>query len=164
MKVLNRHSRTYQQPKTVVAQLLKTLATKDDRIWPQENWPAMRFENGLQVGSHGGHGIIRYSVAAHTEGEFITFNFTQPRGFIGYHKFQVNEISYDLKEVVHEIRMETKGLDTLKWIFVIRWLHDALAENALDRIANHFSEKNKRTPWSLWVKFWRLIFKLKSKA
>ena len=149
MKVLNLHRRTYRQPKAVVAQLLKTLATEDDMIWPQESWPAMRFKNELKVGSHGGHGIIRYSVEAYTEGEFIQFRFTQPRGFIGYHKFQVNEVAHSLTEVVHEISMETKGIATLKWAFVIRWLHNALAENALDRIENHFSEKNKRTAWSL---------------
>ena len=161
MQVTNIHKRTINQPKEVISQVLKTLATNDDRVWPHEYWPAMRFKNGLKVGSHGGHGIIRYYVEGYTEGEKVLFKFSKPVGFIGHHGFKVNEITKNSTEVIHEIDMKTRGLDTLKWVFVIRWLHDALTEDALDKLENHFLVDKKRTPWSIWVKFWRYIFKLK---
>lgn len=160
MQVINIHKRTINQSKEAVSQLLTTLATKDDAIWPKEYWPAMRFKDGLKVGSQGGHGIIRYSVEAYTEGEYVWFKFSKPIGFLGHHGFKVNEIAKDVTEIIHKIDMKIAGLDTLKWVFVIRWLHDALTEDALDKIENHFSSNKKRTRWSFWVKFWRFIFKM----
>jgi anaerobic C4-dicarboxylate transporter len=62
-------------------------------------------------------------------------------------------------DIKHSILMQTKGTDTFLWLFVIRWLHDALIEDAFDKVENQFSEKKKKTPWNQWVKFLRSIFK-----
>lgn len=160
MKVLNRHKRTINQPKAEIVKLLKTLATKADMVWPHEHWPAMRFKNGLKVGSSGGHGIIRYSVETYIEDKNVRFRFSKPKGFHGFHEFRIIEVNNKSTEITHTIEMNTRGIDTIKWLLVIRWLHDALTEDALDKIENHFSKENKNTPWSLWVRFWRFIFKL----
>tara|TARA_R110002126_G_scaffold184685_2_gene333126 strand:- start:6 stop:173 length:168 start_codon:yes stop_codon:yes gene_type:complete len=55
--------------------------------------------------------------------------------------------------------MKTEGLSTLKWLIIIRWLHDALIENAFDTIENNFQEVDKFTKWNTWVRIWRYILK-----
>jgi len=45
-----------------VVELLNTLSTDNDKIWPKEKWPAMKFKGGINIGAKGGHGPIRYSV------------------------------------------------------------------------------------------------------
>ena len=162
MKVINSHRRIVQQPKEKVSQLFKTLATKDDLIWPYENWPAIRFKKGVKVGSLGGHGIIRYTIIELIEGEYIKFQFSKPDGFNGIHELRVNTVNDSNTELIHEIRMHTSLKATILWVFVIRWLHDALIEDAFDKIENNFSEVEKRTSHNFWVKFLRTYFKRKS--
>ena len=160
MKVVNIHKRIIKKPKEEVSKLLETLSTKDDKVWPKVYWPAMRFKEGLKVGAKGGHGIIRYSIEEYVLGERIVFNFFKPLGFNGIHKFEINEVTPFKTEVRHSIIMKTEGLlATFKWLFVIRWLHDALIENAFDTIENNFTEVTKHTKRSNWVSFWRFLFK-----
>ena len=89
MNVINIHKRTIDQPKEKVSQLFKTLATSEDLIWPYENWPAIRFKDGLHIGSKGGHGRVRYSISEFQEGEYIKFQFSKPSGFNGIHELRV---------------------------------------------------------------------------
>ena len=51
--VVNIHERAYEAPVSEVAALLATLASKDDRLWPYECWPRMRFDRGLVPGASG---------------------------------------------------------------------------------------------------------------
>ena len=48
MEVLNIHSRKINKPVNDVLELFNTLSAKSDKIWPFENWPPMRFKNGLE--------------------------------------------------------------------------------------------------------------------
>lgn len=159
MKVENIHKRIINQSKSEVAVLLKTLSTKDDKVWPNKYWPAMRFKDGLKVGAKGGHGIIRYSVEEYILGELVVFKFLKPKGFNGIHKFEIQEIDANTIEVRHSIIMKTEGLATLQWVFIIRWLHDALIENAFDTIENNFLDVKTFTKWNAWVRIWRFILK-----
>lgn len=160
MKVLNIHQRTINQSRVKVLEIVRTLATKNDKVWPKAYWPKMYLDNGLQVGSKGGHGFIKYSVTA-TENYNVEFTFSNPKGFIGFHGFYINETSEGLTNITHVIDMKTKGLDTFMWIFVIRWLHDALIEDALDKIENQFSKEKSKGNWNPWVRILRFIIKLK---
>ncbi len=99
MKVLNIHKRTLNYPKSKVTELLKTLSTENDKIWPKENWPEMKFKDGIQVGAKGGHGPIRYSVEKYNPNEIIQFRFSKPNGFNGIHKFEINELSNEKTEI-----------------------------------------------------------------
>lgn len=63
------------------------------------------------------------------------------------------------QELTHTIDMNTTGIGTLTWTIGIRWLHDALMEDLLDKIENQFSNKSKRTEWNNWVKFLRKVLK-----
>jgi len=164
MRVINIHKRKLNQPKEKVVTLFKTLATKDDAIWPNKKWPAMRFKEGLKVGSKGGHGRIRYTIIDFREGEFIKFEFTKPEGFDGTHELLIHELSDSQTEISHKIVMNTSSLKaTFLWFTVVRWLHDGLIEDAFDKVENHFSEKGKSRRHSLWVIILREFYKRKSK-
>lgn len=155
MKVLNIHKRTLNQPKSKVTELLKTLSTENDRIWPIEKWPEMKFKDGIQVGAKGGHGPIRYSVEKYIPSEIIQFRFYKPNGFNGVHKFEINELTNEKTEIKHTIDMNTQGKGTLIWTFAIRSLHNALIEDGFDKLENNFSDNRKSTEWNIWVKFLR---------
>lgn len=164
MQVLNVHKRIINQPKNRVSELLDNLSSNKDVIWPSENWPAIRFKNGLQVGSKGGHGIIRYTIVDYVEGEHLKFQFTKPEGFYGTHEFNIIEIDSNKVEINHIVKMKTSGYAAaLTWIFAIRWLHNVLIEDAFDKVENLFSSKKVTTNYSIWVKLLRAFFKAKRK-
>ncbi|CAM1363612.1 conserved hypothetical protein [Tenacibaculum sediminilitoris] len=163
MRVLNIHKRTLNQPKSEVVELLKTLATENDRIWPKEKWPAMRFKEGINVGAKGGHGPIRYSVEKYNPNEIILFRFLKPDGFNGIHKFEIKELSKEKTEIKHTIDMNTVGKGTIIWFLAIHSLHNALIEDGFDKIENNFSENIKTSKWSFWVKLLRRLFTKKRK-
>ncbi len=62
MKILNVQSRTIAQPLHKISPLFNTLSSKNDKIWPIGNWPAIRFWEGLMLEAKGGHGPIKYIV------------------------------------------------------------------------------------------------------
>jgi hypothetical protein len=62
MKVINIHKREIQQPKIEIARLFNTLATDHDMMLATEKWSPMKLDKGLQVGSKGGHGPMKYFV------------------------------------------------------------------------------------------------------
>ncbi len=158
MRVINQHKRIINQPKGKISKLIEKLATKEDKIWPYNKWSAMKFREGLKVGSKGGHGIIRYTIVEYDLEQGIKFQFTNPKGFIGTHEFNIIDIDENSTMVSHTIKMKTHGVATFQWLLFIRWLHDALIEDALDNIENHFSTHKKVSNWSIWVKFWRWVF------
>ena len=155
MKVLNTHQRILNQPKNKVVAFLETLSTENDKIWPKEKWPPMKFNDGIKVGAKGGHGPIRYSVETYNPNELIQFRFSKPHGFNGFHKFEIHELSKNKTEVKHTIDMNTVGKGTLIWILGVRSLHNALIEDGFDKLENNFLEHKKSTKWNFWVKFLR---------
>lgn len=163
MKVLNTHKRIIYQPKNKVVELLNTLSTENDKIWPKEKWPAMKFKGGIKIGAKGGHGPIRYSVEKYNPNEIIQFRFLKPIGFNGIHKFEVKELTEEKTEIKHTIDMNTIGKGTLAWILGIRSLHNALIEDGFDKLENNFSNNKKSTEWNLWVKILRKLLNPKKK-
>lgn len=157
MNVLNTHSRTLNVPLPKVAELVATIANKDDQIWPTEQWPRMRFKEGTKVGASGGHGPIRYSIEAFDPSSLIQFRFHRPHGFDGIHKLELNELAGNKAEVIHTISMTTGGKATLLWLLAIRPLHDALIEDAFDKLENQLTNQSKTSPWNWWVKFLRWV-------
>jgi len=155
MRVLNIHKRTINQPKAKISELLETLSTEKDNLWPTDQWPAMKLDEGLAIGSKGGHGPIRYSVNKYSPGELVQFEFRKPKGFIGVHRFEVIGLENDKAEISHTIEMNTTGIGTLTWTIAVRWLHDALMEDAFDKVENQFSTEKKKTKWNIWVKVLR---------
>jgi hypothetical protein len=58
--------------------------------------------------------------------------------------------------------MQTAFKATVLWVFIIRWLHDALIEDAFDKVENHFLTEKKRTKYSAWVNYLRGVYKRKA--
>lgn len=160
MKVINIHHRVIEQPKAAISQLFETLASENDQLLATDKWPAMFLDQGLKVGSKGGHGIIRYTVVQYIPGEFIRFQFTRPQGFHGVHEFRIAELTSSQTELRHKIMMTISGWALLTWPLAIRWLHDAYIEDAFDKVESHFSTAEKVSKWTFWVRFLRRIFKL----
>ncbi|MEO0468813.1 MAG: hypothetical protein AAF206_04265 [Bacteroidota bacterium] len=153
MYVLNIHKRSIPASAEAVGQLLSTLATAEDQMLATDKWPRMRLDQGLQPGSKGGHGPIRYVVEEYMPGRKIVFSFRRPRGFDGRHWFEILPKGERQCEIRHTIDMCTDSLGGLQWILAIRWLHDAYIEDAFDRVEKHFlPEKNFIPRWSAWVK------------
>ncbi len=159
MKVLNVHKRVIPAPKEEVAELLKTLATKDDLVWPHEKWPPMKFKGGLEVGNKGGHGPIRYSVVEQIPEESITFEFSESSGFNGKHWLEISALDANTTEIKHVIDMNPKWKAMLSWALGIRSLHDALIEDAFDKVYNRFSSESVSSEWNFWVKLLRKMLK-----
>lgn len=157
MKILNVHSRIIHQPVDSTSRLLDTLATPDDKMLALTRWPAIRLDKGLAVGSTGGHGPIRYTVVHYVPRQSIKFEFSQPKGFIGFHQFEFISLDANRTEIKHTINMEAVGTGLLKWLLAIRWLHDAFVEDAFDIMENRFSDEVKTSKWSLWVRVLRSI-------
>lgn len=159
MKVINIHKRIINQPKSELNAIISTLATKEDKVWPTKNWPRMKLDQGLTKGSKGGHGPIGYFVEEYIPNELIQFKFTNPKNFVGIHKFEIKSLSLNKTEITHTIDMNAKGTGPLTWLIGVRWLHDALIEDALDQIENHFLNQKKQSNWNFWVKTLRLFLK-----
>lgn len=158
MKVINIHKRTIHQSASKIGELLSTLASKNDMILATHKWPSMRLDKGLQVGSKGGHGPIKYVITDYQLKKSITFQFDMT-GFNGFHKFELTELAADKTELSHRIEMTTTGFVAIKWALAIRWLHDAYIEDAFDKVENYFTTDNKNTEWSLCVKILRKVMK-----
>lgn len=159
MKITNIHKRIINQAQSELNPIIRTLASKEDKVWPTKNWPRMKLDQGLQEGSKGGHGPIGYFVQEYIPNELIQFKFTKPQNFIGIHQFEIESLSPTQTQITHTIDIETKGLGFLTWSIGVRWLHDALIEDAFDQIENHFSAEKKQSPWNLWVKTLRFFLK-----
>jgi len=164
MNVLNIHKRTINQPKAIISKLLETLSTESDKLWPTDQWPPMKLHKGLTIGSKGGHGPIRYTVNLYNPGELIQFEFRKPNGFNGVHRFEITELENDKTEIKHTIEMNTTGIGTLTWTIAVRWLHDALMEDAFDKVENQFVTEKKKPKWNIWVRVLRKISKPREQA
>lgn len=164
MEVVNCHERKIQATLAEVGALIDSLASKEDRLWPFEIWPRMKFDRGLVVDAVGGHGPIRYFVAQYSPGQSVRFCFTGPEGFNGYHEFVAIKVSANLTSLRHNLRMETAGLARLSWPAVFQPLHDALIEDSFAKAQSSLGLIPEVHPWSLRVKMLRwLVAKGKSR-
>jgi len=163
MKIINIHEREYEQSSSVISEILETLSSKDDRLWPNEIWPPMVLNNNLTINSSGGHGPIGYYISNYDHGNSIEFTFTNPKEYIGTHKFEIIKISNKTTLLRHTINMtlNIKGLVT--WYFAIKWLHDALLEDCLDKVHNQLTGKKVKSSHNFWVKYLRNMLKKNKK-
>ncbi len=131
---------------------METLGSKDDKMWPIGSWPRMVLKDGLKIGSKGGHGPIKYEVKEYNPGKSIKFEFKEPKGFNGFHQFEMESVSSSQTRLIHTIKMNTSLLGYLQWIIAIRWLHDALIEDAFDKIQNSLTNSRKKSRWNWYVR------------
>ena len=157
MQILNIHERELKAPAVQVGALIDTLASAGDRLWPRHSWPHMQFDRPLGVGADGGHGPIRYRVEGYDPGRYVRFRFTRPKGFDGYHAFEILSQPQHSTLLRHTVKMHTRGLARLSWPLVYQPLHDALLEDALATAEASQGLVPTIRNWSNWVIFLRWI-------
>jgi hypothetical protein len=155
VRIANIHERRIPRPAAQVGQLIDTLASGDDRLWPHALWPAMRFDRALGVGAGGGHGPIGYAVSEYRPGNYIRFRFTEPRGFDGHHWFDLTAEGETACVLRHTIAMDARGSGLLLWGLAIRHLHDALVEDAMTTAEVSLGVAPQVMPWTPWVRLLR---------
>lgn len=155
--ITNIHIREIKAPLPMVGALIDSLASNKDLLWPYEKWLPMLLDRPLGVGATGGHGTIRYIVEAYELGKYVRFRFTEPKGFIGTHCFCLKEINSHTVQIKHEINMRLEGGAKFSWPLIIRWLHDALIEDAFDKAESFITSSAINRTWSLWVRFLRYM-------
>jgi hypothetical protein len=157
MEILNIHERVFEADPVKVGALIDSLSSGEDRLWPHHVWPRMAFDRPLGVGAKGGHGPIRYVVQEYTPGRSIRFRFTGPKGFEGYHGYEI--LSGPGQSVVlrHTLKMDAHGPALVSWPLVYRPLHDALLEDSLATAQVSLGLSPRIQPWSLRVKVLRWL-------
>lgn len=159
MRVRNVHERTLAASPDEVGALLDSLASRSDRVWP-EQWPPMRFDRPLQFGAVGGHGPIRYQVDQYDPGRRVRFRFTGPSGFHGTHGYEVTAPEQGKTLLRHMLEMDARGPALLSWPLVFRPLHDALMEDSLDRVERSLGiGPAQPSRWSAYVRCLRWILR-----
>lgn len=129
----NVHTRDLAGPATAVAPLLDQIGGSGDRIWPSPAWPPIRLNGPLRAGTSGGHATIRYTVEAHEPGQAVRFRFDSGVGIDGFHELRLEAIDARRCRLTHVLEGRTRGRMRLAWPLVVRWIHDALTEDLLDR-------------------------------
>lgn len=155
MQVLNVHERELEADSVLVGALIDSLASKEDRLWPKHVWPRMEFDRPLGVGATGGHGPIRYFVEEYTPGKSIKFRFTGPKGFDGFHGYEIVGGPEHPVVLKHTLKMNTYGRAILSWPLVYRPMHDALMEDSLATAQASLGLTPTVQAWSLWVRMLR---------
>ncbi|MEV6734690.1 MULTISPECIES: SRPBCC family protein [unclassified Streptomyces] len=149
MPVHNVHERLLPMKAAEAGALLDSLSDGPaDRLWPHRTWSPMEFDRPLSAGAKGGHGPVRYTVAAYVPGTWVRFTFSGPRGFHGFHEYAVLPVDDERTVLRHTLSMRVTGIARLSWPLAYRWLHDALLEDSLDR-AEHPA---RRARWSPYVR------------
>jgi len=158
MKIYNRHERKIQAPAAEVGATLDTLSGPADQLWPKDNWPPMQFDTSLREGARGGHGPVRYSVTEYLPGHRVVFQFEVAgltNGLDGRHFFEVIP-RRDCTLIRHVVDAACDLQTWAKWRILIESMHDALIEDAFDRVEQRLHGGfEKRSRWSRWVRFLR---------
>jgi len=157
VKILNIHERALPAPPERVGALIDSLSSRADRLWPGESWPRMKFDRPLGVGAAGGHGPVRYFVEAFAPGRSIRFRFTGPRGFDGYHGYEIVDLGARGCLLRHTLEMTTSGTASLSWPIIFCPMHDALLEDSLALAEASLGQPPRIRKWTVWVKVLRWL-------
>ncbi len=152
------NERAIAAPASAVGALLDSLASDDDALWPATSWPALRLDRPLGVGAAGGHGPVRYAVAAYEPGRRVRFAFTPRFQVDGYHELTVEPDGDGTCRLRDIASGRARRSMRLAWPLVWHWLHDALMEDLLDRAeAAATGQVQHPARWSLWVRVLRRL-------
>ncbi len=154
----NVHERHLAAPAEQVGALLSSLGSPDDRLWPADRWPPLELDGPVRPGARGGHAAIRYTVTEHLPGRRVAFTFDEPTGLVGSHRFEVDEHPDGGSVLRHVLDAQPHGSMRLLAPLAVRWLHDALLEDALDRAERSLGVGPGRPArWSPYVRLLRRL-------
>ena len=111
----------------------------------------MRMSGPLADLPRGGHGFVRYEVIDHSPGHSTTFRFDDKLGLHGIHRFDVVRDG-SVPALRHVIEARTTGSMRLAWPLAVRWLHDALIEEAFDGVEVRLGLRDEVRRPSPWVR------------
>jgi hypothetical protein len=153
--IVDLQERVLPAPADTVGRLLDEILDPASSMWPAPPWFALVLDRGLEVGSRGGHGPIRYEVTGYRPGTWVRFRFHPAIGLDGYHEFAVRELP-EGTELRHLIVAHPHGRMRWLWPLVVRWLHQAVLQDLFDN-AERAATGRVRTPsrWSPWVRLLR---------
>lgn len=126
--IRNVHSRLTEGPLDAAGELLEGIPDRSNPLWPADRWPALILNDGLNLGSTGGHGPIPYTVTDHTPGRSVTFTFAAASGMAGWHRLSVESAG---EQVLWVHQLEITGMHTSVRAVIVPQ-HDALLEDLLD--------------------------------
>jgi hypothetical protein len=153
--MINQHSVYYEVEVAQVAPLLDRLATSTDPLWPRQ-WPAMRFDGPLAVGSRGGHGPIQYRIQRYEKGKMIEFEMLQDWLWSGIHRLDL-EPEGQGSRLHHFMELRLTLAGWVVWWVAVRWLHEALIRDAFVQLGRQLELPHQRQSWSPWVKILRKL-------
>lgn len=167
MKIYNVHERYLDLLPEKAGALINGLSGQDDGLWPGDRWPKMKLDSPLGEGASGGHGPVRYTVSEYTPGRRVVFQFDGTgltEGLDGRHFFEVvSRRKYLVFRHVVDAGCDLKNW--LKWHLLIRPMHDALIEDALDRAERELNGSVSRPArWGIWVRFLRWLVSRKARS
>jgi len=152
--VTSMHARDLPAGADHVGELMESLAGEPDRLWPAERWPGtpLELDRRLEVGSSGGHGVIRYSVEEHEPGRTVVFRFEPGSGLEGIHRLDVEPLSGESTRLVHTLEAEVTGM-LVPLSSALLAMHDTLIEDLLDRAELATSGRVARqAPMPRWMR------------
>lgn len=158
--ILNIHERRIPVTALAAGPLLESLASPEDRLWPNEIWPPMVLAHGLSVGSSGGHRATRYRVSAHVPGHRVEFTFDAMRHlrlFRGRHWFEIIDDD-DAIFLRHTIDVRTCPRTWAYWKIFVEPVHDAVIEDAFDKAERNLGVTDpRRSRWPVRVRLLRWL-------
>ena len=159
MHVVNVHQRLLHASPERVSELLASLGSPGDRLWPRNGWPPMRLDAPVAPGAAGGHGPIRYRVEAWEPGRLVRFRFHRMAGIAGWHAFEILDATAQHCVLEHRMEATLTGLAALKWFFAIRPLHDACLEDMLSQAQASLGDTPRAVPrsWRVRVLLWWMM-------
>ena len=152
----NVHERVVAADVDRVGELLDGLGRPGDRLWPSPPWPPMRLDAPVAVGVRGRHASIRYEVSAYVPGRRVEFTFAPSSGARGTHTFTATPLGPDGTLLRHELAARMVGSMRLGWPLAVRWLHDVVLEDLLDRAEDAVgAPPRRRARHPVWVRLIR---------
>ncbi|MGH2741748.1 MAG: SRPBCC family protein, partial [Thermoleophilaceae bacterium] len=130
MHIHNVHTREIAAPAEAVGELLEGMGRSGGRLWPADRWPTapMHFDRGLEVGSSGGHGTIRYVVEDHEPGRSVVFGFAPEMALDGIHRLDVESLGPRLTRLTHTLDARVEPRLRLAAPVLLGY-HDAMVED-----------------------------------
>lgn len=156
--IRNVHERWLEVSPETVWELLAGIGGEGDVVWPRENWPPMKLDAPLSVGTSGGHGAVRYHCTALIPRRLIEFTFDSIGGrpFDGHHAFEILDRRSGIV-LRHTIDAQASDRRT-GWRFrlLLQPTHDAVIEELFDIVESMINQSEISVPrWPLWVRLLR---------